>query len=422
MLFVSPAAAGEIIAWSGGTMGTSYTVKAYVNDKSESGDQALPDLDELRLEVDAELRRVNDEMSNYLKSSQISRFNESDSTDWFPISKPFAEVVAYAQKVAKATDGAFDVTIGPLVNAWNFGPAARTDSVPTDAQIDELSSVVGYENLSVRLDPPAIKKSIAGLQIDLSAIAKGHGVDRVVDRLTELGIANMFVEIGGEVRTVGTKGDQAWKVGIQVPDAAADQFDIAYEMTDQSMATSGDYRNYIEIDGKRYSHTIDPRTGRPITHDLASVSIVSDLCMESDAWATAINVLGETKGLAVASEQDLSALLVSRGEDGFWRTGTGDFAAYSRPRESVTENAVADNAVAENQPWVVLAITFVAFAVLLFAMAVGVIFSGKKISGSCGGIASQQSEDGSTSCSLCSNPADACKELRERMQEKASST
>lgn len=409
--FVDKTDAGGVTGWSGSTMGTSYSVKVYAED-----DSAL-DYDALRVEVDGELRRVNDEMSTYLKSSQISQFNNSTSTDWFQVSQSFAEVVAYAQEVATLTGGAFDVTVGTLVNAWNFGPTERSDSIPTNEKIRELKSMIGYEKLSVRLDPPAIKKSIPGLQIDLSAIAKGHGVDRVVDKLGQLGLTNVFVEIGGEVRTVGMKGNQAWKVGIQVPDAAADQFDIAYELTDQAMATSGDYRNYFEIDGKRYSHTIDPRSGRPIEHDLASVSIVSDRCMKSDAWATAINVLGEDKGLEIATQEGVSALLVSRGEDGFWRMGTGPFEAYSRPME-----AVAANASAENQPLVVLAITFVAFAVLLFAMAVGVIFSGKKISGSCGGIASQQSEDGSTSCSLCSNPADACKELRERMQEKATSS
>ena len=389
-------------------MGTTYTVKVFSEEEDDLN------ADDLRLEVDAELRRVNDEMSTYLTSSQISRFNDSGSTDWFPVSESFAKVVSFAQQVAKDTDGAFDITVGPLVNAWNFGPEPRTDSIPTDTKIGELKTNVGYGKLSVRLDPPAVKKSIPGLKIDLSAIAKGHGVDRVVGKLSELGFVSMFVEIGGEVRTVGMKGGQAWKVGIQVPDAAANEFDIAYELTDQSMATSGDYRNFIEVDGKRYSHTIDPRTGRPVNHNLASVSVVSDLCMHADAWATALNVLGEEEGVSIASAQKLSALLVSRGEDGFWRIGTGDFDRYSKSASDDLKTAATGN-----QPWAVLAITFVAFAVLLFAMAVGVIFSGKKISGSCGGIASMESEDGSTSCSLCSNPADACKELRELMQEKA---
>ena len=408
----------RIIAWSGGTMGTSYNVKVFVSDPSKFDQEAL------QFKVDAELRRVNDQMSTYLKSSEISKFNDSQSTDWVDVSKPVAQVVDFAQKLSEKTVGAFDVTVGPLVDAWNFGPAPRTNEIPSDEKLTELSRQVGFKKLSVRLDPPALKKSIANLRVDLSAIAKGHGVDRVVSLLVSSGAENVFVEIGGEVRTAGNKDGQWWKVGIQVPDAKANEFDIAYALStgsgfDDSIATSGDYRNFIEVDGKRYSHTIDPRTLHPIENQLASVSVVTQSCMEADAWATALSVLGATEGAELATQEGLNTLLVSRSEDGFDRIGTGTLAKYSSGESVADGNESAAAPQVQRQSLAVFGITFVAFALLLFAMAVGVIFSGKAISGSCGGIAGTKTEDGSVSCSLCSNPADACKELREKMKASA---
>ncbi len=166
----------------------------------------------------------------------------------------------------------------------------------------------------MRIDPPALRKSIPGLKVDLSAIAKGHGVDRVVALLNQAGAANVFVEIGGEVRTSGDKGGQWWKVGIQLPDGALNESMIAYSMipgegAKHSMATSGDYRNFFEVDAVQYSHTIDPRTAKPIEHGTASVSVIAETCMEADAWATAINVLGPQDGIAIARREGLSVLL-----------------------------------------------------------------------------------------------------------------
>ncbi len=223
------------------------------------------------MEVDALLRGINDRMSTYLESSELSRFNVSKSTDWFEVSPETASVVAFSQTVAEKTSGAFDVTVGPLVNAWSFGPDPRTQTVPDEDQLKGLRDSVGYEKLSVRMEPPALRKSIPELQVDLSAVAKGYAVDRVVQLLNEAGAENVFVEIGGEVRTSGNKAGQWWKVGIQVPDVDQEAVMIAHSLNtgagnDQSMATSGDYRNFFEVDGVRYSHTIDPRSGRPIDH------------------------------------------------------------------------------------------------------------------------------------------------------------
>ena len=411
---------GKMLSWSGETMATTYSVKVF-NPPS--------DHNALRFGVDGVLRRVNDQMSTYLKSSEISRFNESESTDWFDVSIETATVVRFAQDLSVMTDGAFDVTVGPLVNAWSFGPGARTQTVPSQETLDSLTRVIGYKKLEVRLESPALKKSDPGLKVDLSAIAKGHGVDRVVRYLNESGAENVFVEVGGEVGTSGDKAGQWWKVGIQVPDMIDNATMIAHSLSsddgsDRCMATSGDYRNYYEVDGVRYSHTIDPRTARPVQHSLASVSVVSDSCMKADAWATALSVLGPEDGLKVARREGLSVLVASRGEDAFELVGTGTLAGYSTTTKSkvVRASQTTQSAASNSSALATVAFTVLAFAMILFAMAIGVIFGRRAISGSCGGLANTTNEDGSTSCSLCSNPADACKELRERMAEKSTAS
>lgn len=415
-------AESPMLEFAGATMGTRYMVKVF----------DPPEFDkDVRLEVDALLRDINDLMSTYLENSELSRFNRSTSTDWFGVSEETATVVAFAQTVSQKTDGAFDVTVGPLVNAWSFGPDPRTQTVPDPQKLQTLRQQSGFQHLSVRSEPAALKKEIPELQVDLSAIAKGYAVDRVVELLNEMGAANVFVEIGGEVRTSGSKAGTWWKVGIQVPDMVRDAVLIAHSLNtgsgeDLAMATSGDYRNFFEVDGVRYSHTIDPRTGRPIEHALASVSVVAGTCMAADAWATAINVLGPEQGRQVAIREGLSALLIQRQANGFTLTGTGTLTRYGTGGESEGEAIAASDpaGVAEahdadpaaGQSLVIIPIlTACAFAIVLIGMAVGVIFGRRSISGSCGGLANAKNEDGSVSCALCSNPSDACKELRERM-------
>ncbi|MCC9601721.1 FAD:protein FMN transferase [Stieleria sp. JC731] len=412
----------EIRQFNGATMGTSYMVKVIgISDVSD---------DSIKLAIDAELRQVNDEMSTYIKASEISRFNDTESTDWFPVSRPFAEVVGFAQKVSKATDGAFDVTVGPLVDAWSFGPSERTQTVPSAEQIQTIRKQVGYEKLESRLDPPALRKSVPGLRIDLSSIAKGHGVDRVIERVKTLGAESAFVEIGGEVRTIGEKPDGPWRVGIQLPDAKQETVMVAHPMeptekAGNSMATSGDYRNFFMVDGKRYSHTIDPRTAKPIEHNLASITVVAPSCMAADAWATALSVVGTDAALKLADENELNVLLAQRNENDFALFATGNLTAYVETNDEQSngvsdapETAETDEKSMFTEVVAITILSFGVFSILLFAMAVGVIFGRKQISGSCGGLNSQTNPDGSTSCSLCSNPSDACRELREKMAEK----
>ena len=390
----------------GQTMGTTYMVKLF-----DAPEFAEP----IEIQIDAELRQVNGEMSTYLESSELSRFNASESTDWFSVSDSVVEVVDAALDLSRKTNGAFDVTVGPLVDAWNFGAASPDGSavVPDDATLTRAAASVGYQKVEVRMNPPALRKSVPQVQIDLSAIAKGHGVDRVVERLKRSGAKNAFVEIGGEVRTIGSKAGQPWRVGIQMPDAASDVVMIAHAMNpgqESSMATSGDYRNHFEREGVRYSHTINPRTRRPVTHNLASVTVVAETCMEADAWATAINVLGPEQGMAAAEQYEIDALLVSRTSSGYAIDAAGSLSQYV----SAEPTAEAETSGSGFLP--VLLLTTFALSVILIAMAVGVIFGRRSISGSCGGLANERNEDGSVSCSLCSNPDDACRSLRERIR------
>lgn len=406
----------QMLELSGPTMGTKFNIKVF--------DPPVLNEDAGFL-VDQLLRKVNDQMSTYLKSSEISRFNRSDSTDWFPVSEELATVVAFSQSIAEKTGGAFDVTVGPLVNAWNFGPDRSKRKVPDVDLLEKLRQSVGFRKLSVRMDPPALKKSVPELGIDLSAVAKGYAVDRVVELLNEQGAENVFVEIGGEVSVSGNKAGQWWKVGIQMPDAATDSVLIAHSLNvgggnDRSMATSGDYRNYFEVDGKRYSHTIDPRNGMPIEHAVASVTVVSGSCMAADAWATALNVLGPEQALQMAKTEELDVLIVARDQaeaSGFQLTGNGALTQYIASADTLVDADAPEEQ--GNGRFTMFLVTAVAFAVLLFAMSVGVLFGQRSISGSCGGINGTKNEDGSVSCSLCSSPSDACRDLRKRMKKQS---
>lgn len=399
-------------------MGTSYSVKIF---EMPSGlEEEAPFL------VDQMLRQVNDQMSTYLENSEISRFNRSDSTEWFPVSRELAEVVSYSQTVSQKTGGAFDITVGPLVNVWNFGPDRGERTVPDAELLAEIVESTGYDKLAVRLEPPALKKTVPGLEIDLSAVAKGYAVDRVVALLNERGAKDVFVEIGGEVSVSGSKAGQWWKVGIQMPDATTNSVLIAHSLNvgggnDRSMATSGDYRNFFEVDGKRYSHTIDPRTGMPIEHALASVTVVADTCMAADAWATALNVMGPAQALQIAQAEEMDVLLVARDDSqasGYQLSANGSLQQYLAAGDATGGADEQEVAAEGNGRLTMFVVTAVAFAVLLFAMSVGVLFGQRSISGSCGGVNGTKNEDGSVSCSLCSSPSDACRELRDRMKNK----
>jgi thiamine biosynthesis lipoprotein len=306
----------------GGTMGTIFAVKI-VEPPGVSLDPAA-----LEEGIHAVLAAVNGELSTYREDSILSRFNRYAETDWFPVTPDCARVLGEARAIGAASGGAFDVTVGPLVNLWGFGPEDRPRQVPDEAAIRERMALVGPEKIAVRHDPPAARKAAAGVYCDLSALAKGFGVDEVAAYLEEAGIENYMVEIGGEVRTRGTNPRGVpWRIGVEAPDSRGVLQKIV-AISGYALATSGDYRNYFEKGGVRYSHTIDPRTGRPVTHALASVTVIHESCMTADAMATAISVLGPEAGLAFAASRGLPAFMVVREGDRFAERMTPEFEAF----------------------------------------------------------------------------------------------
>ncbi|MCA9241142.1 MAG: FAD:protein FMN transferase [Planctomycetales bacterium] len=322
--FVAPAmrrgaSSASVQTYSGPTMGTLYHYSIITCRAPAS----------IQQRVDSRLAEINKAMSTYDPDSELSRFNKSDSLDWFDVSEETARVVAFALEVSEKTNGAFDPTVGPAVNLWGFGPDGRRKSPPTDEQVSAALARVGYKNVEARLDPPAIKKSRPDVYVDLSAVAKGYGVDEVSRVLAENGSEASMVEIGGEVVCRGAKPDGSpWRIGVEKPDERGVAIQTVVELSDAALATSGDYRNFFQQDGVRFSHTINPQTGRPVEHRLAEVSVRAKSCMENDAYATSILVMGPEKGYNWAQKQNLAVLMIERTHDGFvekttpnWRGG-----------------------------------------------------------------------------------------------------
>ncbi|SDX02749.1 thiamine biosynthesis lipoprotein [Ruegeria halocynthiae] len=295
----------DVVRLSGETMGTTFNVIAI-------GD----DLDEATLgnTVQETLAQVNAKMSNWDPNSEVSAFSASASTDPITVSDELAFVIQAANEVHKKSGGTFDVTLGPLIELWGFGPRKPDDPVPADADIEAALGQVGQARL-LTLDDTArtLAKSDAGVGINLSAIAKGYGIDAVAARLRDAGIEDYMVEIGGDLVAMGQndKGDN-WQIGIEKPEAGAQAIQLIVPLDDLGMATSGDYKNFYEQDGVRYSHIIDPITGRPITHQTTSVTVLAESAMMADAWATAMLALGQDKGLELAEEHKLAVFFISR--------------------------------------------------------------------------------------------------------------
>ena len=314
MIFLNWKSSRESVqSFFGPTMGTRYAVSLAAGKGTANWP---PDLQEVQQRVEQRLAEINRRMSTYDPQSELSRFNRLNSSDWFEVSAETAEVVAAALKIAERTSGAFDPTVGPIVNLWGFGPDKSRMEIPGDGPIAEALQRVGYEKVSVRADPPALKKSLPEVYLDLSGIAKGYASDEISTLLDELGFPNTMVEIGGEVRTRGAKIDGSpWRIGVEQADDLDRQVHTAVTLVNAGMATSGDYRNFFESRGVRYSHTIDPATGRPVGHSLAAVSIVAPTCMEADALATAVLVMGDQKGYDWCLAEDVAAMfLVRQGE------------------------------------------------------------------------------------------------------------
>ncbi len=320
-LIVADPAERPYTEFSGSTMGTTYSVKVATRDLGEHARAALA------REIESQLDRVNALMSSYLADSELSRFNRHTSPDPFLFSDETIEVFRIARQVSEMTGGAFDITVGPLVAAWGFGATDRLPEPPTARERLELRQRVGYQKLVFDPERPLVAKRDPRVECDLSAIAKGYGVDQVGRAISNLGHANYLVEVGGELRARGHKLDGLpWRVGIEQPDSRVRTPRETVILRDTSLATSGDYRDYYEIDGERISHTIDPRVGQPIRHNLASVSVLHEQAVWADALATALNVMGPEEGISWAESHEIAALFLVRDDPrGFRSVATTAF-------------------------------------------------------------------------------------------------
>ncbi|WP_240223677.1 FAD:protein FMN transferase [Rheinheimera hassiensis] len=304
---------------NGDTMGTYYVVKFY-------SDKAI-DSNALQQQIDTELELVNDLMSTYRPQSELMRFNRHSDGSVFPLSPQTHTVVAEALRIAGQTQGVLDVTVGPLVELWGFGAHGRIEHAPDDALIEQTRAVVGYNKLT--LNEAGLSKAEPALAVDLSTIAKGFGVDQVAALLEQNGISDYLVEIGGEMRLKGSKPEQQpWKIAIEKPVTTERAVQRILVPGDMGVATSGDYRNYFEEDGVRYSHLLDPRTGKPINNRTVSVTVLHPSCMTADGYATALNVMESQEALSFANQHGIAVLLVIKTDDGYTELSSEAFLPY----------------------------------------------------------------------------------------------
>lgn len=303
-------------------MGTTYSVKV-------AAAPAGVDSHALRVATDQVLKRIDRSMSGYRADSEISRFNAAVATDWFDVSADLATVVDYALNVSRESGGAFDITVAPLVTAWGFGAKGEPVDLPTEAELTELKARIGYHLLHARLEPPALRKENPSLVLDLNAIAPGYAVDLLAARLQAMHIDNFMIDIGGEVRAKGRNArGQLWRIAVERPvDAEPEPYTIV-QLDNAAVTTSGEYRQYYERDGRRYSHTIDPRTGRPVEHSLAAVVVVGPTSMHTDAWATAFNVLGTQAGHELATRLRMPVLFIDAQGQELRSITTAQFQPY----------------------------------------------------------------------------------------------
>ncbi|MEM9968540.1 MAG: FAD:protein FMN transferase [Pseudomonadota bacterium] len=294
----------NVLEIAGGTMGTTFSVVAV--DPSGKVDSTA-----LRREIEGALAEVNRQMSNWDAASEIALFNARADMDKTEISAPLAQVMKAAEAVHVASEGRFDTTMGPLIELWGFG-ASGTKSLPNDAEIADAVARSGHGN-TLRLGDKTLQKKQPDAQIYLSAIGKGYGADRVGQAIEAMGITDYLIEIGGDLFAAGRNpAGLPWQVGIEKPAALSGGVLDVIGVSNLGLASSGDYRNYFEEDGKRFSHIIDPATGRPITHTTASATVLAKNAMLADAWATAMLILGREKGAEIAEKHKIAVLFIER--------------------------------------------------------------------------------------------------------------
>ena len=299
----------KILLINGLTMGTTYSIKIKTANAAVNKEKIRADIEKILLEI-------NQKMSTYIVDSELSVINFSNSLDSNLISDDLFKVISHANTISKTTNGAFDITVGPLVNLWGFGPNKSENKIPSNEEIELIKKNIGYKKIYLNKETTSIKKLHPDLYVDLSGIAKGFAVDKIALYLNSYNLENYLVEIGGELIAKGTNEDnEVWQIGIENPN---NNLAKIIGLKDIAMATSGDYRNYFEKNGVRYSHTINPNTGKPIKHKLASVTVLDKTAMNADALATAFMVLGPAKTIELANELKIGVYLIIKNDENFY--------------------------------------------------------------------------------------------------------
>jgi len=327
-----PAAKKHTVVTRGLAFSTVYQISLVVEKSPKTVEEKVRSI------VTEETEFVERTMSRYREDSELSEINRTDAGVPFEVSGPLGELLSEALAVSRLTDGAFDITVGPLLALWGFGQKRGRTELPSDKDVVSALARTGADNLVLDPSTATVTKKIPGLDLDLSAIAKGYAVDRISDALAAAGFRHYLVEIGGEVRANGRNSrDVPWRVGIEKPISESRQTFQVIELDNRSVATSGDYRNFFTLDGRRFSHTIDPRNGRPVSHGLASVTVVHAKCAMADALATGLTVLGPDKGYQLAKSQRLPALFITRKKNGsLYDHAPPEFMALAASRKSST--------------------------------------------------------------------------------------
>ncbi len=312
----------KLVTITGLTMGTTYSIKLISQNITLEKETIHANIEQI-------LADINQSMSTYLSDSELSLLNQSKISDWQNLSKDLYFVIEHANNVSFVTKGAFDITVGPLVNLWGFGPDPFTREIPADQLIESTKQHSGYEKILFNKPLNQISKSDPDSYIDLSGIAKGFAVDKVANYLDGQGFQNYLVEIGGELIGKGINANrEAWQIGIEQAKSLERSVQRIVSLNNIAMATSGDYRNYFEKKGIRYSHTIDPATGKPINHNLASVTVLDKSAMHADALATAFMVLGTDKTHTLANELGIAIYTLSKSGKGFEERYNDYFKTY----------------------------------------------------------------------------------------------
>ncbi len=295
----------DLVTLNGKTMGTTYSVKLV-------GTPRELDSNAIAQGIGETLETVNRQMSTYRPESEISRFNAADSGVWMATSDDTRSVIDEALRISRLTKGAFDPTVGPIVDLWGFGSSRDEPQLPSTEDVAAVQEMVGFSKIVTRAGESAVLKQTPAVNLDLSGIAKGFGVDMVAEYLERQGVANYLVEVGGELRSKGRGPEgQAWRVGIERPSGVPGDLQQVVELKGEALATSGNYRIFFEEDGHRYSHIINPQTGRPVDHNLASATVVAPTTMEADALSTSLLVLGPDAGMELAVEHDIAAFFIT---------------------------------------------------------------------------------------------------------------